>query len=204
MCALHKLLREDARVSKPAGTCYQRSLVDMTEVLSHDVSVATLLWLESLDLQSRPPVTAVLSGEISGSALGSAPGGGLGTRGARGGAPEIAEGNWGAQEVLAWVLNVGREHSLATPKFPWALSGAPRRTPSTPWSTSQSTSRIVSIEHPCDWRTGTATLDPPWQSRWPSSAQASLFGVSRWASILGSGIDKSWRRVAHWIAVNGS
>ena len=44
----------------------------------------------TLKLQSRLPVTGVLNGEISGSALESAPGGALGSRGALVGAPESA------------------------------------------------------------------------------------------------------------------
>ena len=51
-------------------------------------------------LQSHPPVTGVLKWEILESALGSAPKGAPGNRGAPGSAPESAQGNWGSSRGL--------------------------------------------------------------------------------------------------------
>ena len=48
-----------------------------------------------LALQSHPPDTGVLKWEILVSALGSAPEGAPGNRGALGGAPESAQADWG-------------------------------------------------------------------------------------------------------------
>ena len=89
----------------------------------------------------RPPVTRVLNGETSGSALGSAPGGALGNRGALGGAPESA--NWEIGDASGSACKGGRPQfalSGANPRafrFPRAPAGAlPRALP-----------EVFSIEH---------------------------------------------------------
>ena len=61
-------------------------------------------------LQSHPPVTGVLKWEILESAPGSAPEGAPGNRGALGGAPESAQGDWGcskecSRECSMWGVN---------------------------------------------------------------------------------------------------
>ena len=88
-------------------------------------------------LQSHPPVTGVLKREILESALGSAPEGAPGNRGAPGSAPESAQGNWGcsrecSRECSVWGVN--RKSTLG----------------STPWSTPNfpEHSREHSPEHP--------------------------------------------------------
>ena len=78
------------------------------------------------DLQSHPPVTGVLKWEIRESALGSAPKGAPGNRGAPGGAPESAQGVWGCSKKCSQecrVRGVNRKSTLgstpwSTPKLP--------------------------------------------------------------------------------------
>ena len=93
-------------------------------------------------LQSRPPATGVLKWEVLESALGSAPEGAPGNRGALGGAPESARGDWGcSRECSMWGVHRkstlgstlgstpnlpehSREHPPRAPRFPGAPSGA--------------------------------------------------------------------------------
>ena len=79
------------------------------ELFCGTMLVSLLLCLSLLVLQSHPPVTGVLKWEILESALGSAPEGAPGNRGALGGATESAQGDWGVlQGVFPRVLNAGR------------------------------------------------------------------------------------------------
>ena len=87
--------------------------------LSHDFAY--------LRLQSHPPVTGVLKLEIHESALGSAPEGAPGNRGAPGGAPgpESAQGNWGCSRECSRDFAYLRVHCQSTQPvaFPsWSFS----------------------------------------------------------------------------------
>ena len=89
------------------------------------------------DLQSHPPVTGVLKWEILESALGSAPEGALGNRGAPGSAPESAQENWGCSRECSRECSFCRRPTLST------LRSTPSSTPNFPEH-----SREHSLEHP--------------------------------------------------------
>ena len=97
---------------------------------------------KSQGLQSRPPVTGVLKWEILESALGSAPEGAPGNRGAPGGAPESAQGDWGCSRECS------RECSSCGALTGRALSGEPPISLSTFGSTLRSTSKSTFKDFP--------------------------------------------------------
>ena len=78
-------------------------------------------------LQSHPPVTRVLKWKILESALGSAPEGAPGNRGAPESAPESAQGNWGCSRECTFPPRKKKKHLPATPSQPRC---APPRLPS--------------------------------------------------------------------------
>ena len=94
--------------------------------LTYTMLALILLPARRLRLQSCQPVTGVLRWEFPESALGRAPEGAQGNRGARGGAPESAQGNWGCSTECSrgcsscWRPQEEhpRGHSLEHPQFP--------------------------------------------------------------------------------------